>query len=50
MLCCLSAYAMLYPSVCECRTVSHDVCKAMGGSVTMYEGFVDKVINPFEVH
>ena len=44
-----AVYVMVYPNVCECGTVSHDVCEIMGGSITVYADFVDGVINPFTV-
>ena len=39
---------MLCPNVCECGTVSHDVCETMCGSVTPSK--VNGVNNPFAVH
>ena len=35
---------MLCSNVCECGTVGHDVCEAMGVSATVYTTFVDGVI------
>ena len=29
--------------------MTHDVCKTMGGSVTVYADFINGVINPFAV-
>ena len=40
---------MLCSNVCECGTVGHDVCKAMGGSITVYVDFVDGVIDSLSV-
>ena len=31
--------------MCECGTVGHEVCEAMGVSVTVYEDFVDGAID-----
>ena len=40
---------MLCPNVCKCGTLCHDMREAMGGSVTVYAGFVNGVIKPFAV-
>ena len=36
-------------NVCECGTVGHDVCEAMGVSATVCADFVDGVIDSFSV-
>ena len=40
---------MLYPDVCECGTVRHDVCETIDGSVTVCADFINGVIDPFAV-
>ena len=40
---------MLCPNVCECGTLSDDVCETMGGSVAMNADFINGIIDPFAV-
>ena len=42
-LCCVVPYLP------ACGAVGHDVCETVGGSVTVYAGFIDGVVNNFAV-
>ena len=44
----MGAYVMLWSNVCECGTVGQ-VCDSMGVSATVYEDFVDGVIDSLSV-